>query len=159
MKLSKLIDSGIPIICGLLLVVIVTVTFMQIVLRDFLDSGLAWYDDVAQYSMSWLALFSTIWLTKNNQHLNTGLKVHQKLSKKSICLIDGILDLGIAIIAVVVVYQSATFVFASMNVESLALPWLKMGYIFAMLPIAMLGVFYYYLKGFFKKLTSLFKKN
>jgi TRAP-type C4-dicarboxylate transport system permease small subunit len=159
MKSSKLIDSGIPIICGLLLVLIVAVTFMQIVLRNIFDSGLPWYDDVAQYSMTWLVLFSTIWLTKHNQHLNTGMKVHQKLSKKLICLIDGIINLGIAIIAAVVAYQSTFFVFASMNVESLAIPWLKMGYVFAMLPIAMLGVLYYYVKKCLQNLSDLFKKN
>jgi TRAP-type C4-dicarboxylate transport system permease small subunit len=159
MKLDKLINSGIPIICGALLVVIVTVTFMQIVLRNIFDSGLPWYDDVAQFSMSWMVLFSTIWLTKNNQHLNTGMKLHQKLNKRSVCLIDGILGLVIAIIAAVVAYQSAVFTFLSMNVDSMAIPWLKMGYVFAMLPIAMLGVFYYYLKSFFKNLASLFKRD
>jgi TRAP-type C4-dicarboxylate transport system permease small subunit len=159
MKLEKLINFGIPIISGALLVIIVTVTFFQIVLRNCFDFGLPWYDDVSQFSMSWMVLFSTIWVTKNNQHLNTGVKLHQKLNKRSVCLIDGILDLMIAIIAAVVAYQSAIFAFLSMNVESLAIPWLKMGYVFIMLPIAMLGVFYYYLKNFFKKLASLFKRD
>jgi TRAP-type C4-dicarboxylate transport system permease small subunit len=159
MKLEKLVNFGIPIICGVLLVVIVTVTFAQIVLRNCFDSGLPWYDDIAQFSMSWMVLFSTIWLTKNNQHLNTGLKLHQKLNKRSIYLIDGILALVVASIAAVIAYQSAIFAFSSMNIESLALPWLKMGYVFVMLPIAMLGVFYYYLKDFFKNLASLFKRE
>jgi TRAP-type C4-dicarboxylate transport system permease small subunit len=159
MKLSKLIDSGIPIICGVLLIVIVLVTFWQIVLRNFFASGLPWYDDVAQFSMSWMVLFSTIWLTKHNQHLNTGLKLHQKLSKKTVCLIDSLLELGIAIIAGVVAYQTAIFTFLAMDIESIALPWLKMGCIFVMLPIAMVGVVYYCLKSFFKNFTLIFKKD
>jgi TRAP-type C4-dicarboxylate transport system permease small subunit len=159
MKLEKLINSGIPIICGMLLIVIVSLTFVQIVLRNLFDSGLVWSDDVAQFAMSWMVLFSTIWLTKNNQHLNTGMKLHQKLNKRAICLIDGILALVIAIIAAVVAYQSAIFTFLSMNVDSMAIPWLKMGYVFVMLPIAMLGVFYYYIKSVFKKFAFIFKKD
>jgi TRAP-type C4-dicarboxylate transport system permease small subunit len=158
MKLEKVVNCGIPIICGALLVIIVMVTFLQIVLRNCFDLGLAWYDNVSQYSMSWMVLFSTIWLTKNNQHLNTGLKLHQKLKKRLVCLIDGILALLVASIAAVVTYQSTIFAFSSMSIESLALPWLKMGYVFIMLPIAMLSVFYYYLRSFFKNLASLFKK-
>jgi TRAP-type C4-dicarboxylate transport system permease small subunit len=150
MKLERLIDSGIPIICGMLLLVIVTVTFLQIVLRDFFNSGLVWYDDVSQYSMSWMTLFSTIWVTKYNRHLNTGLKLHQKLNKRLVCLIDGVLGLVIAIIAAIVAYQTTIFAFLAMDIESLALPWCKMGWVFAMLPIAMVSVVYYYLKAFFK---------
>jgi TRAP-type C4-dicarboxylate transport system permease small subunit len=159
MKLSRLIDLGIPIICGTLLLGIIMVTFTQIVLRNFCASGLPWYDDVAQFLMTWMVLFSTIWLTKNNQHLNTGLKLHQKLNNKLVCLIDGILALVIAIIAAVVTYQSAIFAVSSMIIESIALPWLKMGFIFIMLPITMLSVAYYCLKSFFKNFTLVFKKD
>jgi TRAP-type C4-dicarboxylate transport system permease small subunit len=159
MKLEKLINFGIPIISGILLGVMVGVTFVQIVLRNIFNTGLPWYDDVAQFSMSWMVLFSTIWLTKNNQHLNTGLKLHQKLNKRTVCLIDGILALVIALIAVVVVYQSAIFAFVAMDIGAIALPWLKMGCVYIMLPIAMLGVFYYSIKSFFKNLALVFKKD
>jgi TRAP-type C4-dicarboxylate transport system permease small subunit len=159
MKLSKLVDLGIPIICGTLLMGIVMVTFTQIVLRNFFASGLPWYDDVAQFLMSWMVLFSTIWLTKHNQHLNTGLKLHQKFNNRVVCLIDGFLALGIAIIAAVLAYQSAIFAVSSMIIQSIALPWLKMGFIFIMLPIAMLSVVYYCLKSFLKNFTLIFKNN
>jgi TRAP-type C4-dicarboxylate transport system permease small subunit len=159
MKLEKLVDSGIPIICGALLMGICAVTFLQIVLRNIFNSGLPWYDDVAQFFMSWLVLFSSIWLTKNNQHLNTGLKLHQKLNKRQTCLIDGILELMIAITAAVVAYQSAVFAFLAMDIGAVALPWLKMGCVYIVLPLAMLGVFYYSTKSFFKNLVLIFKKD
>ncbi|MGD9156046.1 MAG: TRAP transporter small permease subunit [Bacillota bacterium] len=159
MKPEKLIDFGIPIICGTLLMTIVTVTFLQIVLRNFCNFGLPWYDDVSQFSMSWMVLFSSIYLTKNDQHLNTGLKLHQKLNKWQICLIDGVLALAISSIAVVITYQTAMFAFSAMSIEALALPWIKMGVVFIMLPIAMLSVFYYYIKNFLKNFGFIFKKN
>lgn len=159
MKSSKMIDTGIPIICGVLLVVMVSLTFGQIILRNFFATGLSWYDDVAQFSMSWMVLFSSIWLTKHHQHLNTGMKLHQKLNKKMVCLIDSLLELGTAIIAGVVAYQTAIFALAAMDIDSMALPWLKMGYIFVVLPIAMMGMMYYCLKSFFKNFTLIFKKD
>jgi TRAP-type C4-dicarboxylate transport system permease small subunit len=129
------------------------------VLRNFFDFSLNWSDEVAQFSMTWLALFGSIWVTKNNLHLNTGLKLHQKLNKKLVNLIDGILALVIAGFAAVVAYNSAVSTIISMHASTLSLPWLKMGYIFVAMPIFMLAVVYYYLKSFFEKITHVFKKD
>jgi TRAP-type C4-dicarboxylate transport system permease small subunit len=134
-------------------------TFLQIILRQFFSFSLNWSDEVSQFCMSWLTLFGSIWVTKNNQHINTGLKLHRKLTKRQICLIDGVLALLIAIIAAVVAYQTALFSFMSMGISSLSLNWLKMGYIFIVLPLAMLAVFYYCLKSFFKNFACVFKKD
>jgi TRAP-type C4-dicarboxylate transport system permease small subunit len=159
MKLSKLIESGISIISGVLLSLMVSLTFLQIVLRNFFDTGIPWSDDVAQYSMSWMALLGSIWLTKNGQHLNTGLKLQKKLNKWQSCLIDGILALMIVGIAAVVAYQTIITSITAMRVESIALPWLKMGYVYIALPLFMLAVCYYYLKSFFKNVLLIFKKG
>jgi TRAP-type C4-dicarboxylate transport system permease small subunit len=159
MKLEKIVDTGIPIFGGILLLLMVSLTFLQIVLREFFEFSLNWSDEVAQFCMSWLALFGSIWVTKNSHHLNTGIKLHQKLNKKIVCLIDGILDLLIASIALVVSYQTALFAFSTMVIDSLSVPWLKMGYIFIALPIFMLAVIYYYIKSFFEKMIGIFRKD
>jgi TRAP-type C4-dicarboxylate transport system permease small subunit len=159
MKLEKLINSGIPIICGVLLVIIVSVTFLQIFLRNFFNFGLPWYDEVSQFSMTWMVLIGTIWLTKNGQHLNTGLKLHQKLKAWQICLIEGVLALALAGIAAVVAYQTAIGTLSAMSTDSVSFKWLKMGYVYSIMPLAMLGVCYYYLKSFFKNLRFIFKKD
>jgi TRAP-type C4-dicarboxylate transport system permease small subunit len=159
MKLGKLIDPGIPIFGGALLAMMVVLTFLQIVLRECFHLTLNWSDEVARFCLTWLALFGSIWATKNNQHLNTGLKLHKKLNERQISLIDGILDLVIAFIAAVVAYQTAIFAFTTMGADSLSIPWLKMGYVFIALPLFMLAVVYYYLISFFKNITRNFKKK
>jgi TRAP-type C4-dicarboxylate transport system permease small subunit len=159
MKFEKVIDSGIPSLGGMLLLIIVVVTFMQIVLREFFDFSLSWSDDIAQFCMSWLTLAGSIWVTKNNRHLNTGLKLHQKLNKKIICLIDGLLALLIVVIAAVVAYQTALLAFMAMGIESVSLRWLKMGYAYIAVPLFMLAVCYYYLKNFFENISRMFRKD
>ena len=159
MKLGKLINSGIPILCGVMLVLMVALTFLQIVFREVFDFSMNWSDEIEQFSMTWLTLFGSILITKNDQHINTGIKLHQKLNERQICLIDGILALVIAGSAAVIVYQSAIFSFTAMGIASLSLSWLKMGYVFIALPLAMLAVFYYYLKSFFKNLAFILKKD
>jgi TRAP-type C4-dicarboxylate transport system permease small subunit len=159
MKSSKLVDSGIPIFCGVLLVMIITFTFSQIVLRQFCDFSLNWSDEVSQFCLTWLALIGSIWATKNNQHIATGLKIHQKLNKRLICLIDGILALLICIVATVITYQTTIFTIMAMDNAALSLRWIKMGYIFIVLPLAMLCTCYYCLKSFFKNMALIFKKN
>jgi C4-dicarboxylate transporter DctQ subunit len=158
MKLEKLTNS-IPIFGGALLAVIVTLTFLQIVLRQIFSFSLSWSDEVSQFCMTWLALIGSIWLTKCDRHLNTGLKLHQKLHKWQLRLVDSILALVIAIITLVVAYQSAIFALQQVTMEATSLPWIKMGYIFIALPLAMLAACYYYLKSFFKNIWLILKKD
>jgi TRAP-type C4-dicarboxylate transport system permease small subunit len=159
MKVEKLVNSVIPIICGTLLLIIVIVTFAQIFLRNFFSSGLPWYDEIAQICMTWMVLFGAIWATKNNQHLNTGIKIHRNLDKRQIHLIDGILEFVVAVIIGVVAYRIARFSMMSMDFSIVALPWLKLGYIFIVMPIAMMSICYYYLKNSCKNLVMAFKKG
>lgn len=131
---------------------------MQVVLRNCFNSNLNWSDELSQFSMMWMVLLGIIWATKNDQHLNTGLKLHKKLNKKIISLIDCILDLLLSGVAGVVVYQSAVFTFFVMGTASLSLPpWLKMGYIVIIMPLSMLAVCYYYLKSFGKNFIAIFR--
>jgi TRAP-type C4-dicarboxylate transport system permease small subunit len=159
MKLTKLIDSGIPILSGVLLILLVIVTFLQIILREFLDFSLNWSDEIAQFCMMWMVLLGSIWLTKHDQHISTGFKLYQNLNKKLVGLVDGILALVTVSSTAVVAYQSAIFAYLAMNISSLSLPWIKMGYVYLLLPLFMLTMCYYYLKSFFKNLSLLVKKD
>jgi TRAP-type C4-dicarboxylate transport system permease small subunit len=159
MKSEKLVNFGIPILCGVLLILITSFTFIQIVLRECFNFSFNWSDEVSQFCMMWLALFGSIWLDKNNRQLNTGLKLHWKLNQRLVCLIDGILALAIVIFAAVAAYQGVVYVIMTLNQASLSLDWLKMGYVFIALPLFMCGACYYYLKSFFKNITRIFKND
>jgi TRAP-type C4-dicarboxylate transport system permease small subunit len=158
-KSNKLVDFGIPIFGGFMLIMMVGLTFVQIVGREFFDYSFNWSDEVAQFSMTWLALFGSIWCAKNNHHLNTGMRIHEKLGGKLVYLIDAILSLLIIVISLVIAYQCAIFSSQQMVMESMSLPWVKMGYIYIVFPIAMVASGYYYFKAFVEKLVFLFKKE
>jgi C4-dicarboxylate transporter DctQ subunit len=158
-KMEKIINSGVQFFCGAMLVAMVGLTFLQIILRQFFNFTFNWSDEVSQFCMTWLALFGSIWCTQNSKHLNTGIKLHGKLNERLVHLIDGILALYIVGISAIATYYSATFAFSVMGLESMSLGWLKMGYIFSALPIAMLFLSYYYLKSFCKNIRLIFKKE
>jgi TRAP-type C4-dicarboxylate transport system permease small subunit len=155
-KFRKLVNSGIQTLCGVLLLIIVSVTFIQIILRQFFKFTFNWSDEVAQFCMMWLTLFGSIWVTKKGQHLSTGLKLHKKLNERQSYLVDGILALLIAGTAVVIFYYSIIFSITAMSIESLSLSWLKMGYIFIAMPLVMMFMIYYYLKSFFENIALFF---
>jgi TRAP-type C4-dicarboxylate transport system permease small subunit len=159
MKVFKIIDSGIPILGGILFLFTVIITFLQIILREFFDFSLNWSDEITQFCITWIVLFGSIWATKNNQHLNVGVKLHQKLNSRQALLIDSVLEFLIAIVAAVAAYRGAIYSFSSMNTEALSISWMKMGYVFIALPIAMMTLCYYHLKSFFKNVWLIFKKN
>jgi TRAP-type C4-dicarboxylate transport system permease small subunit len=159
MKLGKLINSGIPILCAVLLGTIVSLIFLQIVLRQFFNLSLSWIDEVTQICLTWNVLFGFIWATKNGENLSAQIYIHHKLNKQLICLIDGVLDLVIAIVLAVVAYRSARFSLTAMEFSLVSLSWLKLGYVFIIMPLAMLAMCYYYLKGFFENVFLIFRKN
>jgi TRAP-type C4-dicarboxylate transport system permease small subunit len=158
MKIEKLINFCIPVFCGILLILMTGVVFMQIVFREFFNFSLNWSDEVAQFIMMWMVLLGSIWLTKHDQHLNTGIKLHKNLNERLSILIDGILALVTIASTAIVAYQSLTFSFLAMRFSSSSLLWLKMGYVYIVLPLFMLSVCYYSLKNFFKNLVLFFKK-
>jgi C4-dicarboxylate transporter DctQ subunit len=158
MKLGKLINSGISILCSVLLGLIVLLSFLQIVLRDFFSYSIPWTDELSQFSMTWLALFGSIWLIQNNQHLSSGIRIHQKLKERQIHLIDGIVALVIAVTTAVIAYRSAIFSLSEMSVTALSVEGIKMGYVFIVLPLSMLCICCYYFKSFLKNLVLVFKK-
>ncbi|MGD9156683.1 MAG: TRAP transporter small permease subunit [Bacillota bacterium] len=155
----KLVHPGIRIFCGALLFLIVMLSFLQIILREFFNYTFNWSDEVSQFCMTWLALFGSIWVTKKGQHLNTGIKLHQKFNERQIRLIDGALALMIAGATAVVAYQSAIFSLTAMEIQSMSLPWLKMGYVFIVLPFTMVVLCYYHLKCFFENLAFILEKG
>jgi TRAP-type C4-dicarboxylate transport system permease small subunit len=159
MKAHKLINFGIPFLGGALLLVIVGITFLQIVLREFFDYSFNWSDEVAQFCITWMVLIGSIWVTKNNRHLEVGIKLHKKLNERQVCLIDGILALMFAGISALVAYQSAFFALQQWTMESMSLSWMKMGYVFIALPLFMLTSCYYNLRDFYKNIRLIFKKD
>jgi TRAP-type C4-dicarboxylate transport system permease small subunit len=154
--IEKLIDSGVPILCGIMLILMVMFIFLQIVVREFFNISLNWSDEGAQFCMMWMVLLGSIYLTKHGQHINTGIKVHRKLNKRLKALIDASLALVTVGSAAVIAYQS--FIFAFSGYKAVSLHWFNMVYIYIAVPIFMLALDYYYLKSFFENLALVFKK-
>jgi TRAP-type C4-dicarboxylate transport system permease small subunit len=160
MKPGKIVDVVIPNFCAGLLFLMTFFTFLQIVLRQFFSIGLPWVDEVTRFCMVWVGLFGSIWITKNNQHLNVGIRLHEKFSnKRMVCLIDGFFCLFVSAVSSVVAYHTAKFAFTSMDVSSLSLEWLKLGYVFIAVPIAMAALSYYYLISGVKYFFSCTRKT
>jgi TRAP-type C4-dicarboxylate transport system permease small subunit len=157
MKIEKLFNSVIPVLCGVFLTLIIIFTFSQVVVRNFFDATIVWSDELSQFCMMWMVLIGSIYLSKYNLHINTGLKIHQKLNKRFIALIDSIIALAAVGSAGVVAYQSALFAFS--GYKAISLPWLSMVYVYIAMPLFMLAMCYYYSKNFFGNLVKVFKRD
>jgi C4-dicarboxylate transporter DctQ subunit len=157
MKIEKWFTSFIPILCTVFLALITMFIFLQVVVREFFNSTLAWSDELSQYCMMWMALIGSIYLSKYNLHINTGLKIHQNLNKRLVALIDALVALATVGSAAVVAYQSAMFAFS--GYKAISLPWLNMVFVYVAMPLFMLTMCYYYLKSFFENLVNIFKRD
>jgi C4-dicarboxylate transporter DctQ subunit len=157
MKIEKLFNFVILVLCGVFLALIVMFTFSQVVVREFFNATLVWSDELSQFCMMWMTLIGSIYLSKYNLHINTGLKIHQKLNKRLVALIDSIIALATVGSVAVVAYQSVIFAFS--GYKAISLPWLNMVYVYIAVPLFMLAMGYYNLKNFFGNLVNIFKKD
>jgi TRAP-type C4-dicarboxylate transport system permease small subunit len=132
---------------------------MQIIFREFMSFTMNWSDEASQIFMMWMVFIGAIWCTKNGQHVTAGYRMHQNLNEKQTYLIDGILDLLIAICTAAVSYHTAIYAFSLLGADSTSLPWLKIGYIHLVQPFALLVLSAFYLKNSFKKLAGIFLNN
>jgi TRAP-type C4-dicarboxylate transport system permease small subunit len=157
MRIEKLFNFVIPVLCGLFLALIVVLMFSQVVIRGFFNTTLVWSDELSQFCMMWMTLIGSIYLSKYNLHITPGLKVHRKLNKRLVALIDALVALATVGSAAVVAYQSAMFAFS--GYKAISLPWLNMAYVYIAVPLFMLAMGYYYLKNFFENLANVFKRD
>ncbi|MGD8401552.1 MAG: TRAP transporter small permease [Bacillota bacterium] len=158
MKAGKQFDSMLQNLLGGLLLVIVGITFFQVLMRYFFKGSLAWGEEISRYIMVWMTYIGAIWLSKNGKHLNVGIKLQKKLGKKAVALIDILIDLCLMAFGLVVTYYGFLFVQSTLNYAATSITWLRMGYVFVSMPIAMFFIFYYSLQNLIKNIAGFFKK-
>lgn len=89
----------------------------QVILRNFFDTGVAWFDPAVRVMVLWLALLGAVAATRNNEHVS--VDVLSKFLPNSVTRItDRLARLFACIVCGAIAYYSALFVWEEANFPS-----------------------------------------
>jgi TRAP-type C4-dicarboxylate transport system permease small subunit len=112
--------------------------FMQVVYRYVLRQPLSWSEELARYLFSAITLFGAVLLYRDNKHINMTLlrdMIKNKIAKTAVDILASLLVL--VFLFVVIRYGfPMTAMMLQLKSFSSSMVWLKMGYVYALLPVA-----------------------
>jgi len=100
-----------------ILIAMVGVTFLQVILRNFLDSGIDWAEVGSRNAVLWIAFLGAMLATRARQHLNIDA-VTRLLPKRSRNALRFFLDAFAAAICMLLAKAALTFVMDERAMES-----------------------------------------
>jgi TRAP-type C4-dicarboxylate transport system permease small subunit len=141
-KIIKTFNNGVVKAVNWLMVVLLSLMtlfiFMQVVYRYVLRQPLSWSEELSRYLFSAITLFGAVLLYRDNKHINmTLLKdlIKNKTAKTAVDIFAALLVLFF--LGVVIRYGfPMSFKMLNLNSFSSSMIWLKMGYVYLLLPVS-----------------------
>ena len=119
----------------LLLVLMVVLVSLGVFFRYVIGSSLAWYDEFASYLLVWLTFYGAVSASYRGRHIGFDLIVNRLLpsSRRMAAIIAELFVLGFHI---VLFYYGWILTQKMGNETAVSLPWIKMAWVYSVLPIA-----------------------
>jgi TRAP-type C4-dicarboxylate transport system permease small subunit len=119
----------------LLLVLMVVLVFLGVFFRYVLGASLAWYDEFASYLLVWLTFCGAVAASYRGRHIGFDLVVNRFMprTRRVAGVVAELLVLGFH----VVLFYYGWILTQKMGDETaVSLPWVRMGWVYSVLPIA-----------------------
>jgi TRAP-type C4-dicarboxylate transport system permease small subunit len=119
----------------LLLVLMVVLVTLGVFFRYVLSSSLAWYDEFASYLLVWLTFYGAVVASHRNRHIGFEAVVNRFMPKTR-RILGALAELFVLGFQVVLFYYGWTLMRKMGDETAISLPWVKMGWVYSVLPIA-----------------------
>ena len=136
-----------------MLCVLIGLAATQIFLRNVLDSGFVWADELLRLLVLWLALLGAVAASRDDKHIRIDV-LSRFLSPKWKLAVTILLDAFTAFICGVVAWHAAGFVLEAYEYEDVLLGGLPAWPFQIILPIAFAWMAYRYAVFFFRRIYS-----
>ena len=135
-----------------LMLVMVTVTFAQVLARYAFSNSLSWSDEVGRYTFVWMTFIGAAIAVRNRQHVafDALIKTLPRAARK-LCLIASYLSM--MIFTAVLIYGGFKFVARGSRQISSALE-IPMNYVYIVLPVGGVLILAYLLKNFYEDVLA-----
>jgi TRAP-type C4-dicarboxylate transport system permease small subunit len=118
----------------LLLVLMVALVCVGVFFRYVLNASLAWYDEFASYLLVWLTFYGAAVASFRRRHIGFEVVV-DKLNPTTRKLVDLAGECFVLAFQFVLLYYGWELVQKMGEDRAVSLPWVKMGWIYSVLPI------------------------
>jgi TRAP-type C4-dicarboxylate transport system permease small subunit len=119
----------------LLLVLMVVLVFLGVFFRYVLGASLAWYDEFASYLLVWLTFYGAVSASYRDRHIGFDLVVNRFTSSPG-RVARVIAELFVLGFQVVLFYYGWILTQKMGDETAVSLPWVKMAWVYSVLPIA-----------------------
>lgn len=119
----------------LLLVLMVVLVILGVFFRYVLGASLAWYDEFASYLLVWLTFSGTVVASYRRRHIGFEVVV-DRLQPRTRRIVDCIGESFVLFFQGVLLYYGWLLTSKMGNETAVSLVWVKMSWIYSVLPIA-----------------------
>jgi len=119
----------------ILLILMVAVVCLGVFFRYWLNASLVWYDEFASYLLVWLTFYGAIVASYRRRHIGFEVVV-DRLQPKTRRIMDFISEGFVLGFQIVLFYYGWQLVQKMGDESAVSLPWVKMGWVYSVLPIA-----------------------
>lgn len=119
----------------LLLVMMVVLVSLGVFFRYVLDASLAWYDEFASYLLVWLTFYGAVAASYRRRHIGFDVVVNRFMPGTR-RLVEIVAELFVLGFQFVLLYYGWDLMQKMGDETAISLPWVKMGWVYSVLPIA-----------------------
>src|SRR5262245_21454076 len=112
----------------------VVVVTLGVFFRYIMNASLSWYDEFASYLLVWLTLYGAVVASYRRRHIGFELLV-DRLSPTAKRIVDFVAELCVLGFQIVLFYYGWILLRRMGDETSVSLVWVKMGWIYSVLPI------------------------
>ncbi|MDX1604700.1 MAG: TRAP transporter small permease [Candidatus Competibacterales bacterium] len=132
----RFLDNAEDYLCRALLVLFVTLLFVQVLMRELFSYGLPWIEELSRFAFVWFSLLGAAYAAKLNAH--NRVELHLKLlPKKVYAIVMLLVDLIWIAFNITITWKAWTVIedLLRFPYTSPALEW-SMAYVYMIIPIA-----------------------
>lgn len=119
----------------LLLVLMVAVVCLGVFFRYVLGASLAWYDEFASYLLVWLTFYGAVAASYHHRHIGFDTVV-SRFTPSTRRIVEFVAELFVLGFQFVLCYYGWHLMQKMGDETAISLPWVKMGWVYSVLPIA-----------------------
>jgi len=150
-KITGFIQKIEELIVAFILVAILAFSMLQIILRNFFDSGIIWGESLLRILVLWLALGGAVLASHQNKQINIDV-LSRHIAEKYQHIVHGLSNLFTAVICFIIAWYSLLFVIDEYQVNSYAFENVPAWITESIIPVAFLLMsIRYLLKLFFRE--------
>lgn len=119
------------------------ITFVQVILRNFFDSGIYWGDVGSRNIVMWIAFLGAMLATRERKHISIDAMI-RFLPRRAREAVRVVLDIVAAAISILLANAAYNFVSAEYQAGTILFSWIKAWHVEAIIPFgfAMIGLEY-----------------